>query len=488
MHIGKGIKIMLVVYLSSFLLAFPIVAQAYERPDVENGNIISRNGNPDLIWSILHNSTTVNTNTTLLNTSHYVLNSPYEVIGKYSPLLQQGYIFITWIHNFLTPQNFCRGLKDVGAIPKSETISQCLTEIKSKSLWKIGNLWRIKKIVDQDGIWRYKAAIMHMITPKELFKTISIRGKVIKNGEVLDNLVKAGVYKEVSYGKIASCSAANISTEYCVPETFKAGSELYFDIVSAVARQYNTDYGFVIVEHVSIHHKKSKHHHGLKTKVTVKYYLDSYPEYYIMVPPNSPGVGVSNVGFMRNGVGYIKVDPNTAVGWDFTKGSVKFYEKSKSGWSAFVSIIVGIGIGGLGALMGGGLPWAISQGTQAFSYIGTGLTTIGALYTATSTVETISQGSWSVYHGGLIPEYSKIDTSKGDIQKDLYKADANHWLNNLGNEMDGTRTMISEALNLISYHKTNTRSTNPSESVGGGNIMEIMKRMIHNHGGYTKGR
>lgn len=481
MSLHRYLRKVIIVYISAFLIVLPVMARGYSlKSNARTGNIISQNANPDLIWSILHNTTVVGTDTTMINTSHFVLNSPYEVIGKYSPLLSQGYIFITWIHNFLTPQNFCKGLKDVGAISSSESLSKCLSEIKTKKTWQVGNTWRIKKVIDQDGVWRYKAAIVHMVTPQELFKTISNNGKVIQNGKVLDNLVKAGVYQSVDYNKLSSCSSAGISTSYCNAQTFKAGETLFFDIVSAVAKKYDTDYGFVVVEHVSTHTEKEKHHHGFKTKVTIKLFLDSYPIYYLIVPPDSPGVNVANVGFVRNGVGYIQVNPGTATGWDFSRGSIEVYEKSKSGWAGFVGIIVGVGLLAGGLLMGGGALGVITQATGIMGNIGTGLVAVGALYTATSAVETVSQGTWGIYQGGLlIPQYAKIDTSGGTAKERLLEADASHWLNNFGREMDGTSKVIGQVLGLKTYGNTNTESSNPASALSPGSIIIIKQKMDH---------
>ncbi len=249
----------------------------------------------------------------------------------------------------------------------------------------------------------------------------------------------------MNYTKIESCSANHLSSTYCSDMDYKAGENLFFDIVSAVAKRYNVADGFVVVQKISTHHVVEKHHHFFKSSITVKYYIDSYPQYYMLVPPWTPGINTPSSGFTANGMGYLKVDPNTALGWDFSKGSVEFYEQHKSGWNGWV----GIAFGGLGMLAGFYLGPALLGNSVLFS----GLGFSGAAYSAFSTYEVAKVGNFGTFHG--LFNYNKLSLSlNNSMFRRAARADAERWMNaQFGHEFDGSRTVlnIQNNLNQLKY-------------------------------------
>ena len=226
---------------------------------------------------------------------------------------------------------------------------------------------------------------------------------------------------------------------------YKAGETTFFDIVSAIARRYNVANGFVVIQKTSVHRVVEKHHHLFKTTITVKWYIDSYPQYYMLVPPWTPGVNTLTSGFLANGMGYLKVDPNTAEGWDFSKGSVEFYEQSKSGWNGWVGIALGV----LGSVAGFELLPA-TLGTLGGT-IGGVVGGLGSLYSAYATVEVANHGNWGTFHG--LFQYNKLSLS---LNNSMYRraayADASRWGNvPFGHEFDGARTMLNIQNNLNQF-------------------------------------
>ena len=225
---------------------------------------------------------------------------------------------------------------------------------------------------------------------------------------------------------------------------YKAGETLFFDIVSAVARRYNVADGFVVVQKISTHHVVDKSSGFLRSSITVKYYIDSYPQYYMLVPPWTPGINTPSSGFTANGMGYLKVDPNTALGWDFSMGSVEYYETHSSGWNGWV----GIAIGGLGMLAGFWVaPELLGSGfgaTLLSSSLGYG----GALYSAYSTYEVAKVGNFGTFHG--LFNYNKLSLSlNNSMFRRAARADAERWMNTqFGHEFDGSRTVLNIQSNL----------------------------------------
>ena len=416
------LQVFIAYIIAFFTVGIPLVS--YAGSLYENGaTVYERNGNPDLLYSILNGSTRLAKNVTADSTTTFVsLDSPMHLIAKYSPMLQEGRIALFWVHNFLIPQNY----------------TKWINEMKKEGKW--GRTWFAEKAYDIDGKWRAKAVVFHILTPQEAFKPIvAANGKVLFDGKLLKNL------GSVNYRKIEYCSANNLSSSYCSDMDYKAGETTFFDIVSAIARRYNVADGFVVVQKTSTHHVVEKHHHAFKTKITVKYYIDSYPQYYMLVPPWTPGVNTPTSGFLANGMGYLKVDPNTAEGWDFSKGSVEFYEQSKSGWNGWV----GIALGGLGMLGGFVLGPALLGNSLLFS----GLGLSGSLYTAYATVEVAHNGNWGTFHG--LFQYNKLSLSlNNSMYRRAARADSLRWMNaSFGHEFDGSRTVlnIQNNLNQLKY-------------------------------------
>ena len=243
--------------------------------------------------------------------------------------------------------------------------------------------------------------------------------------------------------------------------TYKAGENLFFDIVSAIARRYNVADGFVVVQKTSTHHVVEKHHHAFKTKITVKYYIDSYPQYYMLVPPWTPGVNTPTSGFLANGMGYLKVDPNTAEGWDFSKGSVEFYEKSKSGWNGWVGIALGV----------------LSVATSfALPGLNIALASLGSLYTAYATVEVANHGNWGTFHG--LFQYNKLSLSlNNSMYRRAARADSLRWMNaSFGHEFDGSRTVLNIQNNLNQFKYAGLKIFKTLDTEQRHKIMELQER------------
>ena len=250
---------------------------------------------------------------------------------------------------------------------------------------------------------------------------------------------------------------------------YKAGENLFFDIVSAIARRYNVADGFVVVQKTSTHHVVEKHHHAFKTKITVKYYIDSYPQYYMLVPPWTPGVNTPTSGFLANGMGYLKVDPNTAEGWDFSKGSVEFYEKSKSGWNGWVGIALGV--------------LAVAEGWELMPMLGPAGGTIGGLvsglgatYSAYATVEVANHGNWGTFHG--LFQYNKLSLSlNNSMYRRAARADSLRWMNaSFGHEFDGSRTVLNIQNNLNQFKYAGLKIFKTLDTEQRHKIMELQDR------------
>ena len=228
---------------------------------------------------------------------------------------------------------------------------------------------------------------------------------------------------------------------------YKAGETLFFDIVSAVARRYNVADGFVVVQKISTHHVVDKSSGFLRSSITVKYYIDSYPQYYMLVPPWTPGINTPSSGFTANGMGYLKVDPNTAEGWDFSKGSVEYYETHSSGWNGWV----GIAIGMLTAVAGFELAPAVLG--PIGGTIGDAIGGLGVAYTAYSAYEVAQHGNFGTFHGAF--NYNKLSASLGNkMMRYACLKDASRWANaQFGHEFDGSRTVlnIQNNLNQLKY-------------------------------------
>ena len=199
-----------------------------------------------------------------------------------------------------------------------------------------------------------------------------------------------------------------------------------------------------MVQKTSTHHVVDKSSGFLKSSITVKYYLDSYPQYYMLVPPWTPGVNTPTSGFLANGMGYLKVDPNTAEGWDFSKGSVLFYQNSKSGWNGWVGIALGV----LGLTVGNFLLPGLSE---ALAPLGTAFSTAGALYSAYATVEVANHGNWGTFHGAFNYNHLSLSLNNSMYRRAAY-ADASRWGNvPFGHEFDGARTVLNIQNNLNQF-------------------------------------
>ena len=428
--------------LLGYLVAVMVLWTPLVYAESAGTTIFQRNGNPDLLYSILNGYTQVGKNVTLDSTTMFInMNTPPVLIAKYSPLLGEGRIAIMWIHDFMTPQNYNRWVNYV----------------KQKGEWD--NTWYAIKALDPDGVWRYKAVLFHIITPKEAFSPIkAANGKVYFDGKILG---------DIKYQKLESCAANNLSSAYCSSKDFKAGTQTFFDIVSAIAKRYNVDSGFVVVQRTSTHTVKKKKHHGFKTKVTIKVYLDSYPEYYMLVPIWTPGVNTPTAGFVANGMGYLKVDPSTAQGWDWSKGSILVYEKSKSGWDGIVGIALGVLAIGTGQLelLGANL-------------LSSTLTVLGATYTAYATTRVSVFGNAGTFHG--LFKYNKLsDSLNSDASRSAAHKDFLYWENaSFGHEFDGSKTVLSVQNNLSSLKQAGLPVTRP---MSGHEIFKLEQMQKHGY-------
>ncbi len=413
------VQLFLAYIIAFFIIGIPFIAKANDN-SLLNTSVFERSGNSDLLYSILHGTTKLAKNVTGDSTTVFLnLDSPMSIIAKYSPLLGQGRIALVWVHNFLIPQNYTKWVD------------------RMKKEGKYGKIWFSAKAYDIDGVWRSKAVVFRVLTPQEAFKPLVLpNGQVLYDGKLLHNLGS-----NVNYTKIESCSANHLSSAYCSNLNYKAGQTLFFDIVSAVARKFNVSNGFVVVQKISTHHEVHKHHGLFKSKVTVKYYIDSYPQYYMLVPPNTPGTNTPTSGFSANGMGYLKVDKNTALGWDWQSGSAEYYQTSHSGWNGWV----GIGIGALG-MLGGFVVGPELIGVQTSFLTGLGVASTG--YSAWATVQVARHGDFGTFHG--LFQYNKLSASLGNnmLRKACY-ADALAWGNaQFGHEFDGSSTMLNINTNL----------------------------------------
>ncbi len=413
-------QILLAYVFAFFIIGVPLT---YAGNSLLNTSVFERNGNADLLYSILHGTTQLAKNVTGDSTTVFLnLDSPMHIVAKYSPFLQQGKIALVWVHNFLIPQNY----------------TKWVNRMKKEGKW--GKIWYAQKTYDIDGVWRSKAAVFRVLTPQEAFKPLKLaNGKVLFDGKLLHNLGSG-----VNYTEIESCSANGLSSSYCSDTNYKAGQMLFFDIVSAIARHYNVADGFVVVQKISTHHEVHKHHGTFKSKITVKYFIDSYPQYYMLVPPWTPGITTPTSGFTANGMGYLKVDKRTAEGWDWSSGSVEYYQTSHSGWNGWV----GIAFGGLGMLGGFVLGPELGLFSQTF---GSTLGAIGAGYSTYATVQVARHGDFGTFHG--LFQYNKLSANlnNNQMRKACY-ADASRWGNaQFGSEFDGSKAVLNIKNNLNSF-------------------------------------
>ena len=159
----------------------------------------------------------------------------------------------------------------------------------------------------------------------------------------------------------------------------------------------------------------------------------------MIVPPWNPGVFTPTSGFIVNGIGYLRVDPETAKGWDFSSGSRLFDEDSKSGWNGWIGLAVGIAGMLTGTFLVGGV-------------IGVAITGGSAIYAGYSAKEIAQKGMWGTYHWANGYNKLKESLNSSGMFARAARVDFVNWLKvNWGQEFDGARTVLARVKNLEDF-------------------------------------
>jgi len=199
----------------------------------------------------------------------------------------------------------------------------------------------------------------------------------------------------------------------------------------------------------------------------------------MIVPPWSPGLNTPTSGFRVDNLGFLKVDPKTALGWDFTTGSRLYDEDSKSGLNGWVGIAIGLGTIALSATLLPGL--GVSIGNIGLSTIGE---VLGGVATGWATVQEIKEGDFGSFHGyarayNNIKDYMK---NNGSMER-LMKVDAANWLLcGFDCTFDGAKNVLKKYYALEMYGSAPLKSTIPEGDRE--NLRKIIKRVYQSHHPY----